>query len=88
MNNISKAFFVNVAQFPICLNIQENLSAMLQFTSHTRENEVVLFPEGALSGYDPDSTFLQHVNVASLDAALETLQNEAISRKIHLIFLA
>lgn len=84
--NTSKSFFVNVAQFPISLNIQENLSTMLQFTSNTWENEVVLFPEGALSGYDLDPTFLQYINIASLEAALETLQKEVIDRKIHLIF--
>ncbi len=78
--------FITTAQFPISLNIKSNLQLMLNIILKIKENEVVLFPEGALSGYDPDPRFLGQIAIDVLKRALEELQTAVSHKKIHLIF--
>ncbi|MCP4417680.1 MAG: carbon-nitrogen hydrolase family protein [Chloroflexi bacterium] len=82
----SRSLSIVVAQFPISLNISENLQMMLSVISRTEENEIVLFPEGALSGYDANPNFLEKIHLLELDEALRKLENKAKKQKIHLIF--
>jgi len=46
-------------QFPISLDIGKNLETILSVISTSKENELFVFPEGALSGYDVDPAFLE-----------------------------
>lgn len=59
---------------------------MLSIISQAEPNEVVVFPEGALSGYDPDSSFLEDINIEDLKSGLQMLQKVVCEKKIHLIF--
>ncbi|KAA3664303.1 MAG: carbon-nitrogen hydrolase family protein [Chloroflexi bacterium] len=86
MSDISQSFSIVVAQFPICLDIEKNLQSMLAIIAHTKKNDIVLFPEGALSGYDDDPGFLKHIRPQAVDKAMLVLQKEVTDRKIHLIF--
>ncbi len=75
-----------VAQFPISLDIGQNLTTMLNMLKQARPGDLVLFPEGALSGYSQDSSFLEAIDLALLADSLDHLRQTAIQAKIHLIF--
>lgn len=75
-----------VAQFPISLDVSQNLATMLNMLPQARPDDLVLFPEGALSGYSQDSSFLEAIDLTLLDRSLNQLQQSAQQAKIHLIF--
>ena len=72
-----------VAQFPITLSIQNNLEIINSVLERTREGDWVLFPEGSLSGYSPDMSFLQHIDHDELIAGLKHIQQIAEQRMIN-----
>jgi predicted amidohydrolase len=73
-----------VAQYPISFSIQSNLDTMLGVLEHTQAGDLVVFPEGSVSGYSDDLSFLARVDQRQLKAGLDILQNEAYTRKINL----
>ena len=75
---------VFVAQFPISFSIQENLDTIIELLDQTRSGELVVFPEGSVSGYSTDMSFLDQINQPELEAGFELLRNEASKRKIYL----
>jgi len=75
-----------VAQFPISLDVGQNLTTMLNMLKQARPGDLVLFPEGALSGYSQDSSFLEAIDLVFLAESLDDLQETAIQAGIHLIF--
>jgi len=75
---------VLVAQFPISLSISNNLKIILELLKNAQPEDIVLFPEGALSGYSHDLTFLEDINPAALTAALDDLRDQAQQVGIHL----
>jgi predicted amidohydrolase len=75
---------VLVAQFPISLSIQENLSNILELLAQSRPNDLVVFPEGSISGYAKDLSFLEEINPAELREGINLLHQETIKREIHL----
>lgn len=77
---------VLVGQFPITFNIYENLEEIKLILEKSQKDDLVVLPEGALSGYSDDITFLKDVKVEELKNAMKLLKEEVIKRKIHLIF--
>ena len=73
-----------VAQFPVSLSIQKNLESIHSILLQTRPGDLVVLPEGSLSGYDTDTSFLEHINNGDLMAGKAHLQTEAVARKINL----
>lgn len=73
-----------VAQFPISLSIQQNLDALLGILEQSESGDIVLFPEGSLSGYSQDLSFLDHLDLAELDDALVKLKSVAQAHQIYL----
>lgn len=73
-----------VAQFPISLSIQQNLATMLSILEQTQHGDLVVFPEGALSGYAHDLSFLDRIDLQELEAARRRLQLEAKQRDLYL----
>lgn len=73
-----------VAQFPVSFSIPENLDRILSVLAQTVPGDLVLLPEGSLSGYSDDLSFLQNIRPHELHAGLNRLQNEAERRKINL----
>lgn len=49
-------------------------------------DDLVVLPEGALSGYSDDMSILKNINLDLLQKGLDRLKQEVINRKIHLIF--
>ena len=77
---------VLVGQFPITFNIYENLNKIKLILEKSCKDDLVVLPEGALSGYSDDIAFLKDVNVEDLKKAMKLLKEEVINREIHLIF--
>jgi predicted amidohydrolase/precorrin-6B methylase 2 len=75
---------VLLAQFAVSLSISSNLKHISGLLAQAEPGDLVLFPEGALSGYDPNLSFLLMLDIEELVDALEQLRNQAIQRGIHL----
>lgn len=73
-----------VAQFPVRLDIRSNLSQIERIIEQCTEDELVVLPEGSLSGYSDDTSFLAHVDLDLLNNSLDTLQKLVMSKRIHL----
>jgi predicted amidohydrolase len=73
-----------VAQFPVSLSIQKNLESIHSILLQTRPGDLVVLPEGALSGYATDTSFLEHIDNTELMASKSHLQAEVVARKINL----
>lgn len=77
---------VLVGQFPIKYDIKENLKNIISIIEESQKDDLVVLPEGALSGYSDDISFLENVDVHQLKCAMEELKKEVMSRRIHLVF--
>ena len=86
MKNVDKKISVVVSQFPIKLNIKKNLKNILNVLSMANSDELIIFPEGSLSGYDEDPTFVKEINLSQLSDSLEYLQEYILKRHLHIIF--
>ncbi|MBX4266763.1 carbon-nitrogen hydrolase family protein [Clostridium estertheticum] len=75
-----------VGQFPILFNIEENLNNIVTILEKSEIDDLVILPEGALSGYSDDISFLENINLEILQQGLDRLKQEVINRKIHFIF--
>ncbi|NKZ03288.1 carbon-nitrogen hydrolase family protein [Actinomadura latina] len=75
---------IAVAQFPITWDIERNLSAIATILTETMPDEIVVIPEGALSGYGSDLSVLDHLDLAALGYAIDHLTDLARQRAIHL----
>jgi predicted amidohydrolase len=83
MNNLISTL---VAQFPVKLDIQQNLDVMLSILSQAEPGTLVILPEGALSGYAENPSFLDKINQTMLAIALQKLREATIRSQVHLIF--
>ncbi len=72
-----------IAQFPVSLSIQKNLEIIDSVLERTKVGDWVIFPEGSVSGYSPDMSFLQHIDQDELLAGLQYIQQEAERRRIN-----
>ena len=72
-----------IAQFPISLSIQTNLEAIYTVLDQAKSGDLVLFPEGCVSGYSTDSSFLEKIQSHELEIALGHIQNMAEKRNLH-----
>jgi predicted amidohydrolase len=77
---------VLVGQYPITFNVFENLEKIKVILEKSQKDDLVVLPEGALSGYSDDITFLKDINVKKLKNAMKLLKEEVINREIHLVF--
>ncbi len=77
---------ITLAQFPISLNVRDNLTVMTDIITEANAGDVVVFPEGALSGYDTDVSFLADIDTTLLDEGLKTLRDVSQQAGVHLIF--
>ena len=73
-----------VAQFPVSLSIQKNLESIHSVLLQTQPGDLVVFPEGSLSGYDTDTSFLEQIDHTELTTGIDHLQTQAAARKINL----
>lgn len=73
-----------IAQFPITWDIERNLAAVTALLADARPDEIVVLPEGALSGYGADLSPLEHLTPSALAHAMDRLAELARRRAVHL----
>ena len=66
------------AQFPVSFDVQNNLNHILAISKLAKKNDLVIFPEGSVSGYDTNHSFLKKIDISAVKKGLETIRNEAI----------
>src|SRR5262245_15689022 len=74
-----------VAQFPVSLDIQQNMTHIRRIIDEAHRDELVVLPEGAISGYAENIEFLYRIDKRRLAEALKELEVIAQQRGIHLI---
>ncbi len=73
-----------IAQFPVSLSIPRNLEVMDSVLEQTNPGDLVIFPEGSVSGYSTDISFLKRINQSDLSAGIEHLRVAAQERQINI----
>lgn len=73
-----------LASFPVSFSIQHNLDTILSVLDCAQGADLVLFPEGSLSGYADDLSFLDTLDLAAVEGALDRIQSEALRRGLHI----
>lgn len=76
---------VAVGQFPINLDIEANTRHIIELLEQAREDELFVLPEGAISGYEEDSRFLEQVDWPLLVEAMGQIEEVVTRRRVHLI---
>ncbi len=71
------------APFPTTFDVNENLQHMLALLADCQAHELVVFPEGALTGYSSDIAFVQEIDLQQVDEALVHLHQVACQRDLH-----
>ncbi|MFJ8827850.1 carbon-nitrogen hydrolase family protein [Streptomyces sp. NPDC102467] len=75
---------IAIVQLPIAWDIERNLAAITSLLADTQPDEVVVLPEGALSGYGADLSALERLQPSALVHAMDRLAELARRRAIHL----
>lgn len=73
-----------LAQFPVTLDLGENVGHIREVLAESQPGDLVVLPEGALSGYAEDPAFLGELDPAAITAGVEELAREARGRGVHL----
>jgi len=77
---------VVVAQIPITWDIDENLSTIAAVLADAQPDEIVVLPEGALSGYGSDLSVLSRIDPTTLTRGIDRLTTLAREAAVHLFF--
>ena len=72
-----------LAQFPITFSIDSNLESIFSILEQAQPGDLVLFPEGCLSGYSTDLSFLENLDHHRLQQALEQVEAVVKQRKVN-----
>lgn len=73
-----------VVQFPVSLDPAANAHVILKHLDRADRGTLLVFPEGAVSGYSDNLEFLNAINRARLEEALAALKEAARTRGVHL----
>jgi predicted amidohydrolase len=74
-----------VGQFAVSLDIQHNLEAIEGIVARAKPDSLVVLPEGALSGYQDDLSFLPRIDLGELRRALEQVRAAAARQQVHVM---
>ena len=75
-----------MGQFPVSLEVEENLDSIQGVMTSALPEDLVVLPEGALSGYEEDPAFLSGIDPETVEEGLRILGEEATNRRLHLFF--
>jgi len=70
------------AQFPVTLSVKENLAHIFNVLENAASGGIVVFPEGSVSGYATDPSFLEAIDVQAVQSGLEKIQSLAERKKL------
>ena len=71
---------VAVLQMPTTLDIAENRTVLIDAIDRLGPGEVLVTPEGAISGYEEDASFLQRIELNELSDATDSVRQRAVRR--------
>jgi predicted amidohydrolase len=72
-----------LAQFTVTCSIDSNLESICSILDRSEPGDLVLFPEGCLSGYSTDLSFLENLDQRRLLQALELVRAEVRKHAVH-----
>ncbi|WP_203767935.1 carbon-nitrogen hydrolase family protein [Paractinoplanes deccanensis] len=75
---------VVIAQMPVVWDVEANLGTVRNVVGEARPGDVVVLPEGMLSGYGEDLTPLDDLDPALLGRAVERVAELAVQRRVHI----
>ncbi|MEU1965427.1 carbon-nitrogen hydrolase family protein [Micromonospora sediminicola] len=75
---------VVIGQVPTGWDLARNLTGIARVVAAARPGDIVLLPEGALSGYAPDLSSLAHLDLDALDRGISRLAALAREHAVHL----
>ena len=75
---------VVLAQFPVSDSVQNNLKEIQAGIKKSKSGDILIFPEGALSGYSHDLSFLDQIDRVELENACNLLREKAQLKNIHI----
>ncbi len=73
-----------VGQFPIRHSVAANLREIQGILTQSHPGDLVVLPEGALSGYSDDLSFLESLDPTEVSAALDTLAADSARCEVDL----
>jgi predicted amidohydrolase len=73
-----------VAQFPVTFSIPSNIEIIDSVLAQAAEGDLIIFPEGSVSGYSTNTSFLKQINQRELKAGLDYLQKKSEKQKVNL----
>jgi predicted amidohydrolase len=75
---------IAIAQVPAVWNVDTNLSVVRDVLDNTRRGDVVVLPEGMLSGYGEDLAPLDEMDPAAVDHAVAQVAQLAADKQVHI----
>ena len=72
-------------QFPVSLDIQSNLKAIIRGLQAAKPETLLVMPEGAISGYAPEQDLVSKLDPGAIERAIDTVRNEVKARGVHLV---
>lgn len=69
---------------PVSLSISKNIEIMSDVISSAQSGDIVIFPEGAISGYSEDMSFLKEIDEAEIEKSLRTLSIFAKEKNLNI----
>ncbi|MFD0297397.1 carbon-nitrogen hydrolase family protein [Streptomyces sp. NPDC127118] len=75
---------LTVGQFPITWNVNRNVELISEVLAEARPDDIVVLPEGALSGYGPDLSVLGDLDTLALANATDRVADLAQRKAVHL----
>ena len=73
-----------LVQFPVTLSVKDNLAAITNALKQAIPGDLVICPEGCLSGYERDTAFLDVINQQAVADALQKLEKQVMEASVHL----
>ncbi|WP_043267484.1 carbon-nitrogen hydrolase family protein [Streptomyces sp. CT34] len=75
---------LTVAQFPITWDVKRNVELISEVLAEAWPDDIVVLPEGALSGYGPDLSVLGDLDTLALANATDHVADLAQRKAVHL----
>jgi predicted amidohydrolase len=73
---------IQAAQFPVLPSIDANLALMEEIIAQSNPGDLIVFPEGAVSGYSTDLAFFDGLDSSKVKEGLEFLHQLACTHRV------
>jgi predicted amidohydrolase len=77
---------ISIAQIPVTLSIERNLESIRAVIKSVKNTDIVIFPEAAISGYEPEKdNYIRNINFSTLRNAHMEIHDFAKANKINIV---